>query len=82
MHSFVSVPNTPENTPEGPNPAFVASSKGHLTIFKGQFCFELAVPYQSAVVFAVLVGQVCNGGCNAGTEELLSLVVVALMDFI
>lgn len=40
------------------------------------------MPYQSAVVFAVLVGQVCNGGRNAGTEELLSLVKVALMDFI
>lgn len=34
------------------------------------------------MVFAVLVGQVGNGGCNAGAEELLSLVKVALMDFI
>lgn len=34
------------------------------------------------MVFAVLVGQVCNGGCNAGTEELLPLVKVTLMDFI
>ncbi len=40
------------------------------------------MPYQSAVVFAVLVGQVSNGGCNAGIEELLPLVKVALMDFI
>lgn len=56
--------------------------KCHLTKSKGQFRFEPAVPYQSAVVFAVLVGQVCNGGCNAGTEELLPLVKVALMDFI
>lgn len=46
------------------------------------FHFEQAVPYQSAVVFDVLVCQVCNGGCNAGAEELLPLVKVALMDFI
>lgn len=39
------------------------------------------MPYQSAVVFAVLVGQVSNGGCNARAEELLPLVKVALMDF-
>ncbi len=34
------------------------------------------------MVFAILVGQVHNGGCDAGAEELLSLVKVALMDFI
>lgn len=51
-------------------------------ISKGQVCFKQGVPYQSTVVFDVLVGQVSNGGCNAGTEEQLSLVKVALMDFI
>lgn len=56
--------------------------KCHLPISKRQFCFELVLPYQGAVVFAVLVGQVGNGGCNAGAEELLSLVKVALMNFI
>lgn len=40
------------------------------------------MPYQSTVVFAVLVGQVSNGGCDAGTEEQLSLVKVALMDLV
>lgn len=81
VHSFVSVPNTTENIPEGPGCAF-CKLKCHLTKSKWQFRFEPAVPYQSAVVFDVLVGQVCNGGCNAGTEELLPLVKVALMDFI
>lgn len=38
--------------------------------------------YQSTVVFAVLVGQVGNGGCNAGAEKLFSLVKIALVDFI
>lgn len=52
------------------------------SILKGSCSFELVMPYQGAVVFAVLVGQVSNGGCNAGTEELLSLVKIALMDFI
>lgn len=67
--------------PEGRWPA-CGELKCHLTKFKGQPGFEPLVPYQGAVVFAVLVGQVCNGGCNAGTEKLLSLVKVALMDFI
>ena len=40
------------------------------------------MPYQSTVVSAVLVGQVSNGGCDAGTEQLLSLVKIALVDFI
>lgn len=58
------------------------SSNVTLLKFKGQLGFEPLLPYQGAVVFAVLVGQVCNGGCNAGTEELFPLVKVALMDFI
>lgn len=33
------------------------------------------------MVFAVLVGQVGNGGHDAGAEELLPLVQVALVDF-
>lgn len=74
--------NTPKNTPEGPYCAFFASPNVTLLYLKGQFRFELVMPYQGAVVFAVLVGQVGNGGCNAGAEELLSLVKVALMDFI
>lgn len=81
LHSFVSAPNPAENALEGRCPA-CGELKCHLTKFKGQLGFEPLVPYQSAVVFAVLVGQVCNGGCNAGTEELLPLVKVALMDFI
>lgn len=81
VHSFVSAPNPVENAPEGRWPA-CGELKCHLTKFKGQLGFEPLVPYQGAVVFAVLVGQVCNGGCNAGTEELFPLVKVALMDFI
>lgn len=80
-HSFASVPNTAENIPEGKRCAS-CKLKCHLTKSKGQLRFEAVVPYQSAVVFAVLVGQVCNGGCNAGSEELLPLVKVALMDLI
>lgn len=53
-----------------------------MTVSKGQLGFELVMPYQSTVVFAVLVGQLCNGGGDTGTEELLSLVEVALMDFV
>lgn len=57
--------------------------KCHPNKSKGRFTpWERTVPYQGAVVFAVLVGQVCNGGWNAGTEELLPLVQVALMDFV
>lgn len=82
VHSFVSVPSTPVNFPEDPYWAFIASANVTLQYLKGSSCFELAMHYQSTVVFAVLVGQVSNGGCNAGTEELLSLVKVALVDFI
>lgn len=81
VRRFVSVPNTTENiSAEGPWPSY--KLKCHLSNSKGQFRLELVVPYQSAVVFTVLVGQVCNGGRNAGAEELLPLVKVALMDFI
>lgn len=81
VHSFVSAPNPAENASEGRRPT-CGELKCHLTKFKGQLGFEPLVPYQGAVVFAVLVGQVCNGGCNARTEELFPLVKVALMDFI
>lgn len=81
VHSFVSVPNPAENAPEGRWPA-CGELKCHLTKFKGQLGFEPLMSYQGTVVFAVLVGQVCNGGCNAGTEELFPLVKVALVDFI
>lgn len=81
VQSFVSAPNPAENASEWRRPA-CGELKCHLTKFKGQLGFEPLVPYQGAVVFAVLVGQVCNGGCNAGTEELFPLVKVALMDFI
>lgn len=40
------------------------------------------MPHQGAVVFAVLLGQICDGGSNARSEELLSLVQVTLVDFI
>lgn len=79
--SFVSAPSNAENAPERRRPA-CGELKCHLPKFKGQLGFEPLGPYQGAVVLAVLVGQVCNGGCNAGTEELLPLVKVALMDFI
>lgn len=79
--SFVSAPSSAENAPERRCPA-CGELKCHLPKFKGQLGFEPLGPYQGAVVLAVLVGQVCNGGCNAGTEELLPLVEVALMDFI
>lgn len=49
---------------------------------KGSSAPNKPAPYQSTVVFAVLFGQVSNGGCDAGTEEQLSLVKVALMDII
>lgn len=49
---------------------------------KGQVRLELVTPYQSAVVFAVLVGQVGNGGRDAGAEQQLPLVQVALVDFV
>lgn len=79
--SFVSAPSPAENAPAQRCPA-CSELKCHLTKFKGLLGFEPLVPYQSTVVFAILVGQVCNGGCNAGTEELLPLVKVTLMDFI
>lgn len=56
--------------------------KCHGAKSKGQFRLEPVAPYQSAVVFAVLVGQVGNGGRDAGAEELLPLVQVALVDFV
>lgn len=49
---------------------------------KGNSCFEPVVPHQSTVVFAVLIGQVSDGGCDAGAQELLSLVQVALVDLV
>lgn len=79
--SFVSAPNPAENALEG-RWSSCGELKCHLTKFKGKLGFEPLVSYQGAVVFAVLVGQVCNGGCNAGAEELFPLVKVALMDFI
>lgn len=82
VHCFVSAPNALKNIPEGPCCVVFASSNVPFTKSEGQFCFEPVTPYQSTVVFAVLVGQVSNGGCNAGIEELLPLVKVALMDFI
>lgn len=81
VHSLVSVTNVPENILESIL-CIPCKLKCHLTTSKGQFCFEQVMPYQSTVVFAVLVGQLSNGGCDAGTEELLSLVQVALVDFI
>lgn len=56
--------------------------KCHGANSKGQVCLEPVAPYQSAVVFAVLVGQVGNGGRDAGAEEQLPLVQVALVDFV
>lgn len=56
--------------------------KCHSANSKGQCRLEPVAPYQSAVVFAVLVGQVGNGGRDAGAEELLPLVQVALVDFV
>lgn len=34
------------------------------------------------MVFAVLVGEVSDGGCDAGTEEMLPLLKVALVDIV
>lgn len=48
--------------------------KCHSANTKGQARLEPVVPYQSAVVFAVLVGQVGNGGRDAGAEEQFPLV--------
>lgn len=56
--------------------------KCHAAKSKGQVRLERVAPYQSAVVFAVLVGQVGNGGRDAGAEEQLPLVQVALVDFV
>lgn len=78
----MSAPNTTGNIPEGAAPVHSASSNVTWINLKGASALRAAVPYQGAVVFAVLVGQVCNGGWNAGTEELLPLVQVALMDFV
>lgn len=66
----------------GPTLCILCELKCHLTAAKkGSSALNPVMPHQSAVVFAVLVGQVSNGGCNARTEELLPLVKVALMDF-
>lgn len=56
--------------------------KCHGANSKGQVCLEPVAPYQRAVVFAVLVGQVGNGRRDAGAEEQLPLVQVALVDFV
>lgn len=71
-----------QKMPRSKDVPHAVSSNVTLLNLKGLLGFEPLVPYQSTVVFAILVGQVCNGGCNAGTEELLPLVKVTLMDFI
>ena len=60
----------------------VCAENLNVTLLSLKWSFGLVVSYQSAVVFAVLVGQVSNGGRNARPEELLPLVKIALMDFI
>lgn len=85
VRRFVSVPNGEENTPSAPRrerETHPAVLKCHGANCKGQFSLEPVAPYQSTVVFAVLVGQVGNGGCDAGAEKLLPLVQVALVDFV
>lgn len=62
VHRYVSAPNTTENIPEGAAPVHPASSNVTRINLKGASASKAAEPYQGAVVFAVLVGQVCNGG--------------------
>lgn len=69
--SFV---HSPRKYPWGSIMGILSKFKCHLLYLKGSSHFELVMPYQSTVVFAVLVGQVSNGGCDAGTQELFSLV--------
>lgn len=72
----------PINFPEGPYWAFFVNPNVILQYLKASPCFEAPITYQSTVVFAVLVGEVSNGGCDAGTQEMLSLLKVALVDII